>query len=294
MQEKTDRKHMKKIGFYGLGLIGGSLAKAIKEIYPDTVLLATSGHVETIKEAYRAGVIVNDTLLPPEEFRGCELFILSAPVGKNIAYLPALAAATGDETLITDVGSVKGSIHEAARRLSLSNRFVGGHPMTGSERTGFGSARAELLRGAYYLLTPETEVPEERLDELKELLASLGSIPLLIRPEEHDRATAAVSHLPHVIAATLVNLVQKTDNAEGLQRRIAAGGFRDLTRIASSSPEMWESICIENREQLLSLIDLYLRDLTEVRDKIERRDPEEIRKVFAEAKRYRDAALEEN
>lgn len=280
---------IQKVGFYGLGLIGGSVARALKEKYPDVRILATSGHASTVKEAYAAGVIENEDPLSPEEFRGVDILFLCAPVGKNIEYLSQIGKATGEETILTDVGSVKGTIHKEAERLELSHRFIGGHPMTGSEKTGFSNSAPLLLENAYYLLTPEQDVPEEKVKMFRELVASIRSIPMILKPEEHDRAVAAISHLPHVMASGLVNLVRKTDDENELLKHIAAGGFRDITRIASSSPEMWESICLENREEVLHLLGLYIKELSEARECIEHADGEEIRTFFADAKNYRDS-----
>ncbi len=277
------------VGFYGLGLIGGSIARALKDKYPDVRILATSGHASTIRQAYAEGVIENEDFLSPEEFRGADILFLCAPVGKNIEYLPLIGKSTGEETILTDVGSVKGTIHREAERLKLNSRFIGGHPMTGSEKTGFSNSAPLLLENAYYLLTPGADVPEEKVSSFKELIASLGSIPMILEPKEHDRAVAAISHLPHVMASGLVNLVRKSDDKNELLKHIAAGGFRDITRIASSSPEMWESICLENREEVIHLLDLYIRELSEARDLISRSDGEEIRTFFEDAKNYRDS-----
>ena len=279
----------KKIGFIGLGLIGGAIAKAIREKYPDIRIYAHASHMETIQQAHDAGVIENEEPLSPEELGDADILFLCAPVSKNIEFLPVIGKAAGEKTILTDVGSVKGTIHQEAERLSLGSRFIGGHPMTGSEKTGFSNSDALLLENAYYLLTPGEKVPAERVEMLRELISSLGSIPMLLNPSEHDRAVAAISHLPHVMAASLVNLVQKSDNENELLKHIAAGGFRDITRIASSSPEMWESICVENRQQLLDMIDAYVDELKDARDKIDRGNAKEIRSFFTDAKNYRDS-----
>lgn len=278
----------RKVGFYGLGLIGGSIAKAIRERHTDISMIATSGHPETVAEAYAAGVIENETMLSPDAFSDCDLIFLCAPVSQNIAFLSELQPFVRPGALITDVGSVKGTIHEEALRLSLSDRFIGGHPMTGSERTGFANARASLLENAYYLLTPEDEVPETAVTAFEAFVRSLGAIPLLLDAAAHDRATAAVSHLPHVVASALVRLVSSADDEEIL-KQIAAGGFRDITRIASGSPAMWESICLENREQILSLLDSFSGQLSDIRSKIDASDAEAIRSFFSAAKNYRDS-----
>lgn len=278
-----------KIGFFGLGLIGGSLAKAIKERHPEIEMVATSGHLETVQEAYTAGVITNQALLTPQELATCDLVFLCAPVSRNLEYLKELSPFLGSETILTDVGSVKGSMHEAAVSLSLTDRFIGGHPMTGSEKTGFSNADAILLENAYYLLAPEDDVPEDTVQRFVNFIASLGALPLVLDPNEHDRITAAVSHLPHVLASTLVNLLARIDGNEEIGKRIAAGGFRDITRIASSSPAMWESICLENRQEILHLIVELEAELQEIKGQISVGDATGIREFFTSAKNYRDS-----
>lgn len=280
----------KKIGFFGLGLIGGSIAKTIKKLYPDAELTATAGHNETIEAAFSEGVIENDAPLPASSFTDCDLIFLCAPVLTNIACLKELSALPLKEGLcITDVGSVKGTIHEEARRLGLTDRFIGGHPMAGSEKTGYDNASPLLLENAYYLITPEKDVPEKLVQSFTALVEAIGCIPLVLEQKAHDHSTAGISHLPHVIAAGLVNLVQNEDDPEETMKRIAAGGFRDITRIASSSPEMWENILLSNREAVLLLMDRYSAVLNEIREKIDSSDGEGIRSFFQSAKDYRDS-----
>ncbi len=278
-----------RIGFYGLGLIGGSIARSIKERHPEIEMVATSGHLETVREAFRAGIISNDTLLSPETLGQCDLVFLCAPVSRNLDYLKKLQPYLKKDALLTDVGSVKGSMHEAAKALGLTDRFIGGHPMTGSEKTGFGNADAVLLENAYYLLVPESDVPEEKVQRFVFFITTLGALPLVLAPKEHDRITAAVSHLPHVIASTLVNLLARIDGDDEIGKRIAAGGFRDITRIASSSPAMWESICMENRQEILNLIGELEAELQEIKGQIAASDAAGIRAFFSSAKNYRDS-----
>ena len=279
----------RKIGFFGLGLIGGSLAKAIQERHPTIEMVATSGHLETVQEAYDAGVITNQGLLTPQELASCDLIFLCAPVSRNLEYLKELAPFLKPETILTDVGSVKGSMHEAAVSLSLTDCFIGGHPMTGSEKTGFSNADAILLENAYYLLAPEDDVPEETVQRFVNFISSLGALPLVLDPKGHDRITAAVSHLPHVLASTLVNLLARIDGNEEIGKRIAAGGFRDITRIASSSPSMWESICLENRQEIMHLIVEFEAELKEIKGQIAVGDAAGIHGFFSSAKNYRDS-----
>lgn len=143
--------------------------------------------------------------------------------------------------------------------------------MAGSEQSGFEHSSDHLLENAYYILTPGGEVPLEKLTEFSELIDSLGSIPMVLTAEEHDFITAGVSHLPHIIASSLVNLVNALDNEAEYMKTIAAGGFRDITRIASSSPVMWEQICVENHKNISTVLDEYIRMLIQIRCSIDNR-----------------------
>ena len=159
--------------------------------------------------------------------------------------------------IITDVGSVKSDIHAAAIETGMEHCFIGGHPMTGSEKTGYANATAYLLENAYYIITPTAQSPKDKVTEFTELVRSLGALPMVLDYKAHDHATATISHLPHIVAASLVNLVQQLDDEHETMKTIAAGGFKDITRIASSSAVMWENICLSNREQILEIMDRF-------------------------------------
>ncbi len=277
------------IGFIGLGLIGGSIAKKIKENDPDTVIYATARHADTIKEAYRRGLIANSGLLPLSAFSECDHIFLCAPIQQNIEYLHKLKDIIRDDCCITDVGSAKTEIHREVIRLGLEKNFIGGHPMTGSEKTGILSADAHLLVNAYYIITPTSMTSPAALTEFRSFVLSLGAIPLVLDYEAHDYATASISHLPHMIAFALVNLVKEIDDENETMKTIAAGGFRDITRIASSSPIVWQNISISNRPQILKLIDLYQNKLSELRSYIDACDTAALTDFFQSAKDYRDS-----
>lgn len=278
-----------KLGFVGLGLIGGSIAKTTKRIYPDMKIIALSGHQSTIDSAFSEGLIENRKNALIQDFSDCGYIFLCTPVQQNQEYLRQLKEVIQPGCIITDVGSVKGDIHREILSLNMEHCFIGGHPMAGSEKTGLNNATAYLLENAYYIITPTDSVPKERVEEFSRFISSLGAIPLVLDYDLHDRATAAISHLPHVIAYALVNLVKDSDNKEEVMKRIAAGGFKDITRIASSSPVMWEEICISNRQMLLSMIDAFEKQLSHIREKIDGCDSAAIRDFFQDAKDYRDS-----
>lgn len=279
----------KKIGFIGLGLIGGSIAKRLKAIDNTLTLIAISGHASTIESAYQEGLIANPTNCALSDFYDCDYIFLCTPVQQNLAYLRQLKGHISRHCIITDVGSVKSDIHREVTALGMEEQFIGGHPMAGSEQTGLANAREALLENAYYIITPTACTTDAALSDFRKLTEALGAIPLVLDYTLHDYATAAISHLPHLIAYNLVNLVREADNTDETMKTIAAGGFKDITRIASSSPVMWENICLSNREQLLKLIDAFIKKMTETRDNIQQANGEALINAFTSAKDYRDS-----
>lgn len=280
---------MKTIGFIGLGLIGGSIAKTIRKNHKDYHILAYDNNRHTLAAALSSKVI--DAVCEKEDprFENCDYIFLCAPVEFNISYLEYLKSVISPSTIITDVGSVKGNIHKAAEELGLEHCFIGGHPMAGSEKTGFEASSDRLIENAYYIITPGGEVSLEKLTDFTDLITSLGAIPMVLTNEEHDFITAGVSHLPHIIASALVNLVSMLDNDLEYMKTIAAGGFRDITRIASSSPIMWEQICVENSENISNVLDDYIRLLIQIRCFVDNKDAESLYRMFASSRDYRDS-----
>jgi len=278
-----------KIGFIGLGLIGGSIAKKIKANHPNCSLIATAGHQNTITEAYSMGLITNDTLLPLSEFSDCDIIFLCAPVEKNLEYLCTLKGIVNPNCIITDVGSTKTQIHKEVIALGMEEQFIGGHPMTGSEKTGITNANICLLENAYYIITPTAKTASKLQDEFYQFVKELGSIPMILDYEVHDYATASISHLPHMIAFSLVNLIKDIDDENETMKTIAAGGFKDITRIASSSPIMWESICMTNKDSIIRLMDLYMDSLQKLKEDISANNSSALMDKFQSAKDYRDS-----
>lgn len=280
---------LNKIGFIGLGLIGGSIAKRLKMLHKDLTIIATSGHLSTITDAYAEGLIANNTLCEISDFYDCDYIFLCTPVRKNIEYLRQLKGNVNKNCIITDVGSVKTDIHQEVIALGMEHQFIGGHPMAGSEKTGLNSSKDSLLENAYYIITPTAQSDEQAINDFRDLVSSLGAIPLILDYEHHDYATAAISHLPHVIAYSLVNLVRECDDGNETMKTIAAGGFKDITRIASSSPIMWQNICLSNQKQLLKLIDTYMEMLQQTREDIANANGDALINSFSHAKDYRDS-----
>lgn len=282
-----------QFGFIGLGLIGGSIARALRETDPSCKILAYSRKPalsEDLGSALKTKV-VDDTVFSLTELSDCDYIFLCAPVDSNISYLPELAKIISDKTILTDVGSVKSGIHAAAEAAGLSAQFIGGHPMTGSERTGFANSNALLMENAYYAVTLTEACPQERVEAFLNLVKQIKSIPVVLSPGEHDDAVAAISHVPHVIAAQLVNLVRTSEDADTM-RLLAAGGFKDITRIASSSPSLWESILSANTAFVLPTLRRYISLLTEAEQALISDNKEEIRALFSEAGEFRSSLQE--
>ncbi|MBR1930968.1 MAG: prephenate dehydrogenase [Lachnospiraceae bacterium] len=281
-----------KIGFIGLGLIGGSIARALKTNIPEVSITAYDVNVDTLKLAVREQVVDYAAISIDNNFSDCDYLFLCAPVQKNDVNLMTVKQFLSPACLITDVGSVKTQIHTVIREAGLESQFIGGHPMTGSERTGFANSKAVLLENAYYILTPTNSVSQAKLEQYRELVTRLGAIPLILDYEQHDYVTAAISHLPHVIAASLVNLVREHDSADGIMKMIAAGGFKDITRIASSSAIMWQQICLTNTENINILLSNYIHALQVIQEQLSARDADALYELFDSARIYRDSFVD--
>ncbi len=279
-------------GFIGLGLIGGSIARGIKRRQPDATIMAYMRTRARLEQAKADGVV--DVILDGigEELRLCDIIFLCAPVEYNAAYLEQIGPYLKPGAIVTDVGSTKTDIHEQVTRLGMEDVFVGGHPMAGSEKTGYENSTDHLLENAYYIVTPTAASTEENVQRLVNVAKTVGSLPIILDYRRHDRITAGISHLPHVIASSLVNLVKDSDSEDGMMKRLAAGGFKDITRIASSSPEMWEQICVTNRENLAQMLRRYIRSLQDIAAELERADGQSLYDLFASSREYRNSFSE--
>ena len=278
-------------GFVGLGLIGGSIARALKQNRNDIRVIACDPNADTRNLAIRQAVADAAYEAPCDALLECDFIFLCAPVRHNDENLQTVLPYMKKGCILTDVGSVKTPIYQAVRRLGLTDRYIGGHPMAGSERIGFANSKAALLENAYYIVTPSPQVAAESVSLFRELILSTGAIPLLIDSEEHDYVTAAVSHLPHIIASSLVNLVKSHDE-NGMMKTIAAGGFKDITRIASSSPAMWQQICLTNTDNISGLLQDYIDSLQKIKGELDARDSESLYRFFDGARLYRDSFID--
>lgn len=282
---------MKKnsFGFIGLGLIGGSIAKTIRNKFPAATMIAYDIDLQSILQAQNEGVIDSVCTGIDDSFSECEYIFLCAPVKKNAEVLCRLAPNLSDDCILTDVGSVKTNIMNSVKASGLSSCFVGGHPMAGSEKSGYSDSNPRILENAYYILTPGEETTPDRIDRMRSLVSSLGAIPVILDAKTHDYATAVISHLPHILAASLVDFVNGHDTEDELMRTLAAGGFKDITRIASSSPAMWSDICLTNSTQICTLLEEYIAKLKEFQSKVSGREEKDLFQFFERSKEYRDS-----
>ena len=279
------------IGFIGFGLIGGSIAKALKEKHSNYSIYAYNYHKAKINQSLilaKEDHVIDAIHTELSEFHDCDIIFLCAPVLSNINYLKELKSIIKPTCILTDVGSVKGNIHQAVMELNMTSSFIGGHPMAGSEKTGYESSHSRLLENAYYILTPTKETPQWMIDRMYQLVTEISAIPILLNDIEHDDITAAISHVPHIIAASLVNMVKDSDGEGEKMKILAAGGFRDITRIASSSPIMWQNICLTN-ESITKFLDRYILYLQDFKGYIEGHEEDKLLQAFETASDYRSS-----
>lgn len=280
----------KTVLLVGTGLIGGSIALAIRKEH-DCFIYGFDINFEQVEKAVSLQVIdeaVRDLEEPAEK---ADLIILASPVEETKKIMKILASyKLKEKVIITDVGSTKRDIMKLANELWNGDvTFIGGHPMAGSHKTGVESAKAHLFENAFYCLTPQTTTPYEKIEKLKKMLKGTNSKFLVLDAEEHDYITGAVSHFPHVIAAALVKQVKKHSDQNPFISMLAAGGFRDITRIASSSPRMWKDIVKQNRDNLLDLLDDWIMEMRNVKSILESdENGKAIARYFQEAKDFRD------
>lgn len=278
-----------KIGFIGLGLIGGSIARAIRQYFPEDEIVAFDKNKESLALATQESVIDVAATTIDDNFRHCDYIFLCAPVSYNNAYLKQLREYMHDDCILTDVGSVKTSIHKEIEALGMGQYFIGGHPMAGSEKSGYANSKAMLIENAYYILTPTEEVSEEKVMRYQNLVTECKALPVILDYRQHDYVTGAISHLPHIIAASLVNFVRDSDTKDELMKNLAAGGFKDITRIASSSPTMWQHICTQNKENISAILGQYIEALNHAKELVERGDEQAIYHLFDSSRNYRNS-----
>ncbi|TDQ41520.1 prephenate dehydrogenase [Aureibacillus halotolerans] len=280
----------KHVFIIGLGLIGGSLALTIKEGHRATIS-AFDVSEEQLKLALALGVI--DMAEPSIEAgaKKADLIIIATPVKQTKQILQTIAHVDGKPSaIIMDVGSTKSDVMQTAEDwLPEGTCFIGGHPMAGSHKSGVEAANKRLFENAFFVLTPSKRSTAAQLTILKQWLTGTRATMIEMDADEHDKIAGAISHFPHLIAAALVGQVSDLSAEHPLAMRMAAGGFRDITRIASSSPAMWRDIMLHNRQEMLDAVDDWQERMRQIKTMLENASDEELFTFFADAKEFRDA-----
>lgn len=279
----------KKITIIGVGLIGGSLGLALKENRPNFKIIGVDKK-EVIEKAIARGAIDEGTVNPEEGVKEADIVIIATPVKTILDLLPKISPFLKKGCLVTDTGSTKGQIVGRANQvLSKDVFFVGGHPMAGSEKCGIEEANPHLFRNRTYILTPDKKSNLIAIDKIFSLIKMIGANRLVLDPFEHDRIVGAVSHLPQIIAVSLINSISELalrGNNTNYFRAIGEG-FKDMTRIASSPYKIWEDICVTNQENILKMIQEFRSYLGIIEDKL-KNDPGSLKKEFQEAAKLRE------
>ena len=280
------------IGFIGLGLMGGSIARTIRRIHPDSFIAAYDTDTVSIRAALSDQVVNEYYDKIDDRFSTCDIIFLCAPVSVNVENIGKLKTFIPENVLITDVGSVKAPMQAAVKELGMEQQFIGGHPMVGSEQTGYINSSEYLIENAYYFITPSSVTQFRHTAMFSSFIQGLGALAVTLPPEQHDFITASLSHVPHIIAAELVHLVERGDSSNGMLKQLAAGGFKSMTRIASSSPIMWEQICMNNKANIIELLSDMISDLEGVIAHLKEGDNLFINDYFRTAGQYRNSVPE--
>ena len=279
-----------KIAIFGVGLIGGSFALALKQQSAVAEVVGVGRRRETLERANHLGLIDRIASNVADAVTGADLVLVAAPVAQTAGLLSAIAPHLQPGTVVTDAGSTKSDV-VAAARAALGDKiaqFVPAHPIAGREQNGPEAALADLYVGKKVIVTPLPENPAQLVDRVATAWKQCGALIHQLQPQEHDAVFAAVSHLPHLLAYALVDDIAARPDADRLFQ-YAASGFRDFTRIAGSSPEMWRDIALANRPALLAELDAYLAQVTQLRDLLNNHDGAALEALFGRAQRARQA-----
>lgn len=280
---------IERLVIIGVGLIGGSLARALRAANHVREIVGFGRSLGNLQEAMELGVIDRAAVGLADAVQNADMIVLAVPVGTMPELLRELGPVCPASAVVTDVGSVKGTVIAAARQ-SLGTRFshfVPGHPIAGTEQSGVGASLTDLFVNRRVVLTPEAETDGAALERVRALWAAAGAQVVTMTAAKHDEILAASSHLPHVLAFALVDLlVRRDDHREVFD--CVAGGFRDFTRIAGSDPVMWRDICLANRDGLLEVLNQYRDSLTDLVQAIEQGDGQWLMETFMRAKHARD------
>jgi prephenate dehydrogenase len=281
----TDQLYFDKVTIIGAGLIGASVALALREKGLCRTIVGFGRKEENLKRAKERGIIDEYSLDAAAATDGADLIVLCTPVGMLKDGAVAIRPALKKGALVTDVGSVKGAlVSELESVMPEGVDFIGSHPIAGSDKSGIDDSRGNLFAGARCIVTPTPRSSKEAVDKVISLWKLSGGLVEIMDPFRHDEIFALVSHMPHIVAYALVNAVESTDPG---CVEYSGGGFRDTTRIAASSPELWRDICMTNRENLLNVLDSFKGNLLKIEQCLKENDWAGIEKEFIRAQKLR-------
>ena len=281
---------LNKVVIFGIGLIGGSFALALRKANAVSEVVGFGRSATTLEQAKQLGIIdrIGDDVA--REVRDADLVLLATPVAQMAELFARIAPHLGANTLVTDGGSTKGDV-VAAGRANLGDKiaqFIPAHPIAGAEKSGAAAALADLYCGKKVVLTPLPENSKEAVARVRKAWELCGAVVSELTPQQHDEVFAAVSHLPHLLSFALVHDLAQRDNRDQLLS-FAASGFRDFTRIAASSPEMWRDISLANRDALMREVKRYADELYVVYQALESNDAAKLEEIFSLAREVRSA-----
>lgn len=279
-----------RISIIGIGLIGGSLARALRRADFAKEIVGYGRNLGNLKLAVEMGVIDHAEVKIEAAVQNADMILIAAPVGAMAGIFSQLAGKVSPDTVITDVGSVKTAVIKAARE-SLSAEefinFVPGHPIAGTEQSGVAASREDLFHEHQVILTPEPDTSRDAVEKVRAMWEAAGAEVRYLNAEKHDSVLAASSHFPHVLAYALVDMLVRRDDHRDIFD-FAAGGFRDFTRIAGSDVTMWRDICVNNREPLMALLEDYRQNLGDIMKAIENGDAQWLMDTFERARHARE------
>lgn len=281
-----------RVAILGLGLIGGSLGLALRQAGPEQVEVTGFARRATTGElALQMGAVDNLADTPQAAVQDADFVFLCTPVLQMLPMAEVVLPVMKPGAVLTDVGSTKGWFVQKSRSLLPQHiHYIGGHPMAGRERSGMEAAQADLFRDKWFIFTPLPDTPPELMQRLRQLIQLTGAKTAELDEQTHDQITAVISHVPHVVAAGLVQLLRKQNDPVQTARFIG-GGFRDTTRIASSDADMWADICMTNGENIAAELDATVKLLGNVATMIRAGDRQGVHEYFTQAKQLRDALL---
>ena len=286
MIESAKTIQINRLAIIGVGLIGGSFALAMRENIEGLDVIGYGRSVENLKRATDMGIIDSWTTVLSKAVCEADVVMIATPVGAIPGLFEKLKDYVPPECIVTDTGSAKREIVEAAHRSFVESkvRFVPGHPIAGREKSGIEAAVGNLFVGQKVILTPTEDTDNSALDRIRTVWCLAGAFVMHMPPEKHDQLLALTSHLPHMIAYALVNLLADQDDADGDCLRLAAGGFYDISRVASSDPVMWRDICLTNRDELVLRLNEYQMVIGSLAALVESKDSQSLEEFFIRAK----------